>query len=639
MGDARDPWWAFVSSHTQPTAVARAGALLAANDPYRRALGAWVPTAPGVTAPEGVSDVLVVARPIPGLDVLVATAEPTVSIDYRRAFTHALSPILFTDPEGRILDANESFCRLVGWDREYLIGRSSDFLTLPEDVELTPRSLDRARTGEAPTDRYVKRYRRRDGRVITVEVSRSAIYDDEGALRYTVVSERDVTEERQLNARLAYGALHDPLTGLANRALLDERLAQSRARLARERRSGAVLMIDLDEFKDVNDTHGHLVGDHLLAAVARRLESVARAGDTLARYGGDEFLYLAEGVAGDDGARRVAERVREALSRPFRVLGVSVTPGVSIGVATWGPDGGNDGVVEAADLALYEAKRRGRGTIVAFTDELRTRAVDHLSRFADVRAALARGEIKMHFQPLVTTATGTVVGFEALLRWRHPTRGVLEPRDILARLEGSEVELSLGTFTIERAVAFAGRLSTVDGVEPFVTVNLSDAQFRDPALTTRLARALEVHAVAPARLIVEVAEADILRDVAASITTMGELSTIGVGLAIDHFGAGLASLVHLLHLHPAMIKLDPAFLRQGPLEHGDVVLDSLVEFGGRYATWVLAEGVETTEELSRLRALECPFGQGFLFAPALPEDDAARVVGRPLLDPGHSASE
>jgi diguanylate cyclase (GGDEF)-like protein/PAS domain S-box-containing protein len=409
---------------------------------------------------------------------------------FRLAFEENMAPMICTDLEDRIIATNDAFCQMVGYSKAELLGNDSKLFTFPEDIGITEESHRRATSGDGAPSRYTKRYLRKDGRVIFAEVSRSPARDAQGRTLYFIISERDITEERALTARLSHQALHDPLSGLANRALFLDRLAQAHARVVRQGGTGAVLLLDLDDFKGVNDTHGHLIGDQLLVAIARRLEQVARSSDTLCRFGGDEFLYLADGLATPQEAEQVAQRLLEAFAEPFNVAGVRIGQHASIGVVVWDATR-NDytAIIQDADVALYEAKRLGKGHHVLFTPGMHQQAVSHFAIVQDLRHALAAGEISMHYQPIVDLTITGVVGFEALMRWEHPERGQVPPVGLhptwpnratsswnWARSPSSEAAAAASTWKADEP----------EELRPYVTVNLSAHQFRDPGLVSMI---------------------------------------------------------------------------------------------------------------------------------------------------------
>jgi len=551
---------------------------------------------------------------------------------FRLAFEENMAPMIFSDLEDLAIAVNEAFCQMVGFTKEELLGHDSRQFTYPEDVGITEKTHLRLTSGEVDQVRYVKRYLRKDGRTVVSEVSRSAARDAAGSTLYFVASERDITEERALSAQLSHQALHDPLTGLANRALFEDRLSQAQERAVRLGGLGAVLLIDLDDFKCVNDTHGHFIGDQLLAAIAYRLGQVTRSSDTLCRFGGDEFLYLAEGLASPTESEQVATRLLDVLAKPFLITGTHIAQHASIGIVVWdGSSKDSSEVIKDADVALYEAKRAGKGHHVVFAPSMHDQAANRLTTIQELRDSFRSGEISMHYQPIIDLATSEVVGFEALMRWRHPERGWISPSLFLPLAEQSDLILELGCFALREAVATASSWEphgAQDG-RPYVSVNFSAHQFHDPGLVSMIEHALAQSGLAPERLVIEITESVALLDVAKTISVVEHLNRLGIGLALDDFGTGFASLSHLVLLHPRFIKIDQSFVRpRHESVHNDTLLEAIVSLGNKLNMTMLAEGIETPGQLERLRHPGCELGQGYLFSPAVPADEVASVLGR-----------
>jgi len=308
---------------------------------------------------------------------LAEQARHEAELQFRLAFEDNMAPMIITNLEDCIVRANDAFCQMVGRSRQELLGFDSKPFTHPEDVGITEASHERIMQNNVSHVRYEKRYIHRDGRVIFAEVSKSPVIDEDGEVRYFIISERDITEEKALTAELSFQALHDPLTGLANRALFEDRLNLTLSRLKRTGGSFALLLIDLDDFKNVNDAFGHLVGDTLLIEVAKRFETVTRDTDTLCRFGGDEFLYLAEGWSDERGPQGVAQRLIDTLNEPFDVADVKIMQRATIGLAVWDAQNVDRAdVIRHADMALYQAKRSGKGGYALFGGELSTGATD-----------------------------------------------------------------------------------------------------------------------------------------------------------------------------------------------------------------------------------------------------------------------
>ncbi len=560
---------------------------------------------------------------------------------FRLAFEANAAPMLFTDLEDRVIDVNDAFCRMVGRRREEIVGRETRPFTHPEDATLTREWRRRITAGEVDEARYLKRYVHRDGRVVSAEITRSAARDERGRILYFVSAERDVTEESLRAARLSHQALHDPLTGLANRTLLEDRLAQAFSRAARQGGCGAILLIDLDDFKQVNDTYGHLAGDALLEAVARRLTGVARASDTLARFGGDEFIYLAEGLASPAEAEAVARRFRDALAAPFALEDTTCRQRASIGVAVFdGTEGSAHEVLREADLALYEAKNRGKSCYVLFTAALGEEAATSRSLARDLRDALESGDLEVRFQPVVDLVSLAVVGFEALVRWDHPIRGAVASDQLRACLDEGDLAAAVSAYTLEVALEAArGWPTQVDSERPYLGVSVSGRQFLHPGFVTLVDAALARHGIDAARLVVEVSEDVALGDAEGCAAVATALRTLGVRVALDGFGTGVTSLGMLADLAPDVIKVDVSFVREAVASPAATpMLQTILDHAARLDLGVLVEGVEDEAILSRVRALGARYGQGFHFAPAL-DAATARAVAREGLGALQSTSD
>ena len=552
---------------------------------------------------------------------------------FRLAFEDNMAPMIFTDLDDRVIAANDAFCTMIGFEREEIIGRDSTPFTYPEDVGITEESHRRVTRGEIGQSRYVKRYLRKDGRLIYVEVLRSPARDAEGNILYHVISERDITDERALAAQLSHQALHDTLTGLANRALFNDRLEQAHSKMVREGTMCAVLLLDLDDFKGVNDSLGHLAGDQLLISVARRLEQVTRSSDTLCRFGGDEFLYLAEGLNSAKDAEYAAKRLLDALLEPFFLSGTQIQQHASIGVVVWNASTSETTeFVQDADVALYEAKREGKNRFVFFTPTMHQQAVNRFTLVQELRQALHAGDLSMHYQPIFELATTRIVGFESLMRWHHATRGWVPPSVFIPAAEQSELILELGYFALREAVAAAASWDALglDATNLYVTVNLSARQFHDPALVSMIEQVLSDNGFARERLVIEITESVTLLNVTETMIVMEQLSRLGISFALDDFGTGFSSLSYLALLQPKIIKVDQSFVSPSiERARNKVLLEAIISLGHKLTMTMLAEGIETTAQLERLRQVGCELGQGFLWSPGVPKDEIPALLARP----------
>jgi diguanylate cyclase (GGDEF)-like protein/PAS domain S-box-containing protein len=564
----------------------------------------------------------------------LASAEALANSEqrFRLAFENNMAGMIFVDLEDRILAVNDAFCQMAGRDRQEIIGKDSAPFTHPEDRGITEEAHRRLTSGEADQVSYTKRYLKNDGRVIDVEVSKSPARDATGRTSYFVTSVRDITQERALSAQLSHQALHDRLTGLANRVLFEDRLSQAHGRAVRQGGWGAVLLLDLDDFNGVNDTFGHLVGDQLLVAVARRFEEVARSSDTLCRFGGDEFLYLAEGLTSPAQAEEAAEGLLGVLAEPFFLVGGHLEQHASIGVVVFdGTSTDCSGLIQAADAALYEAKRQGKGRHVLFTPAMRQQAVSRFALVQELGYSLQSGEISMHYQPIVDLITSEVVGFEALMRWQHPERGQVPPDVFIPLAEQSDLIFELGSRALRDAVTEA-RSWEGAGARwswPFVTVNLSARQFHDPDLVSMIERTLTASGLEPQRLLLEITESVALVDVVGATSVIERLNRLGVAIALDDFGTGYSSLSYLALLRPQIIKIDRSFVSPSKAStRNDTLLEAIVSLGQKLDMTVLAEGIETPGQLQQLRHLGCELGQGYLFSPAVPAPEVATMLDR-----------
>ena len=416
-------------------------------------------------------------------------------------------------------------------------------------------------------------------------------------------------------------ALHDPLTGLPNRVLFTDRLEQALEQaLAHAHRDGTtvgVLFCDLDQFKLVNDTLGHEAGDELLSEVAPRLAAALRGGDTVARFGGDEFGVLVEGATSVRAVTRAAERIAQALSSPFVVRGrehfVSASVGIAIGTGSEGPEA----LIRDADLAMYRAKERGRGRYEIFDQLMRSRAVDYLRTENELRQALERDELRVHYQPVISLGTGTVAGFEALVRWEHPERGMIPPGEFIPVAEESDLIVDIGDRVLEIACADAARWHRERPDERPVTisVNISARQLADRSLPERVRWVLARTGLEPVSLSLEVTETMLVDEHESPVDRCNSLKLLGVGLVLDDFGTGFSSLGYLQRLPFDQLKIDRTFVeRIGSDETGAAIVEGVIRIAEALGLGVVAEGIETPEQLAAVSDLGCHFGQGYLFA-------------------------
>ena len=551
---------------------------------------------------------------------------------FRLTFESNVDGIVLVDLQDRVLKANPAFCAMVGYDNSDLVGIDAAPITHPDDQPVGARVHASLLSGEIDQASFTKRYVRRDGGILWVDVQKAPAHDDAGAIEYFVCSVRDVTRQHTLTSQLSHQALHDPLTGLANRRLFEQRLQSALSQPCTPGASTAVVLLDLDNFKGVNDTLGHAVGDELLVTVAHRLLHTARPGDTVARFGGDEFLYLAEGLASPSEADELASRLRAVLTGTFLLSGHRVSQRVSLGVAVCcagaedrGLDAGE--LIGRADIALYEAKRLGKGLAIVFAPGMAERVSSQFSLGQQLERALEHGQLRLHYQPIAHLDTGLLAGFEALMRWQHPALGWVPPDRFIPVAEQTDLIVELGDFALRQALADAAAWAATGpgAAVPHVAVNLSARQLHATDLEATVAHELDAAGLAAERLVLEVTESTVLRDAGAAAIVLERLRTMGVGIALDDFGTGYSSLSSLAALRPTILKVDRSFVSGTPLDEAAItMLKAMVSLGHDLGTVVVAEGIETAEQLRVLHDAGCDLGQGYLFAPALPAADLHR---------------
>jgi diguanylate cyclase (GGDEF)-like protein len=481
--------------------------------------------------------------------------------------------------------------------------------------------------------RYERELRRVDGALRTVAWTTRLVRDEHGTVTGSVSSGSDVTERRAAAEQIAHLANHDAVTGLPNRRLFGEQLDLALARAARQDTAVALLYLDLDDFKLVNDSLGHSAGDRLLVKVSRRLRARTRSADLLARHGGDEFLVLLGDLdpeTAEDDARVAARGLLDALAAPFIVSGAEFHVGGSVGISLLPADSRDaETLLRHADAAMYQAKRDGRDQVRLY-DPDRGEPLARLSMTSRLRQAIADEQLVLHYQPIVDPATGETLAFEALVRWQDPIRGLIMPADFVAFAEETGIIDRLGDLVLELVVRQRVRWRE-EGFEPTIHLHLSPRELRAPDFVERVISRLARHAIDPATIVVEITETAAMQDPARVGPLLDELAAAGVRIAIDDFGAGHSSLSRLIALPVHLLKIDRSFLARSPDDPAAAaILEAVIALARSLDMQAVAEGVETAEQLEQLVRLGCPLVQGYrLGKPAPAAEMAPFLTGRP----------
>ncbi|MDQ3762861.1 MAG: EAL domain-containing protein [Actinomycetota bacterium] len=563
---------------------------------------------------------------------------------FRAMFTEAAIGIGIGDLEGNITDANPALLRMFGYTLEELTQFNVRSMIHPEDAASVWQAYDELIRGERDHFRTEKRYYRGDGSEIWTDLTVSLVRDESGAPAYQVALLEDVSERRRLQARLEYLAYHDPLTELANREKVNEWLGRVFAGPADQRRVG-LCFLDLDGFKVVNDSLGHDVGDQLLRTVASRLTRCCGPGQLVARMGGDEFVILMEDTAGEADVIALADKVLAAMTAPIRIGDHELTVTTSIGVverpvAETTPED----LMKAADITLYQAKADGKARYATFDQNRNDSEVARFTLSATMLAAVDREEFFLDYQPLVDLADRSLLGVEALVRWRHPTYGLLGPEQFIDLAEETGSIVQLGHWVLAQACQQSRAWHDIFGdAAPFVSVNLAPRQLHEPALVADVAKILDDNGLDPSNLQLELTEQALMGDEAGALKALTNLHGMGVRIAIDDFGTGYWNLPYLRQLPMHELKLAGSFavgLRSPEPDLVDQrIVATLVDLAHALDLTVTAEGIETHAQLERFRAAGCDAGQGSLFAPpgAAEQIDALLRAASPLCDVGREA--
>jgi diguanylate cyclase (GGDEF)-like protein/PAS domain S-box-containing protein len=516
---------------------------------------------------------------------------------------------------------------LLGHPVDDLLGRTFEWLTHPDDMARSRALFIKVVVGGRGTRvSYECRFRHADGRWRQVESVMTNLLDDPDVAAI-VSNSRDVTDRRALEQQLSHQAFHDTLTGLANRDLFLDRVAHALDRADRDAGPVAVMFVDVDDFKMVNDSLGHHLGDEVLVAVGERLRAATRTGDTVARIGGDEFALLLDSGEMPAAAEVVAGRIASHLSTPINTATEEISVQVSIGIALGQPpDDEPGGLLRDADLAMYLAKRNGKGRFEMFHPAMHEEAVRRLETAADLRRALTAGLFEVFYQPIVNVDSAATIGAEALVRWRHPSRGLVSPDEFIPVAESTGLIVPLGKWVLAEACRRVQSWKDVGVVDDafYVSVNLSARQLQDPGLLDDVAFVLGETGLAAGVVVLEVTESIIMDDLESALECLHALKGLGLRLAIDDFGTGYSSLSYLRTFPMDVVKIDKSFIDRVAVDsEGAALVRGMIDLSSALGLATIAEGVEGEEQLVVLRQFGCDSVQGYLFAPPMPADDFA----------------
>ncbi len=567
---------------------------------------------------------------------------PDDSISARDVLEAAPDALVIVDDQGLILQLNGPTEQLFGYPRAALLGRPIETL-IPlryraahvDHRAAYQEELRRRPMGDGP-ELYGLRS---DGIEFPVEISLSPLNTRRGPL--VIAAIRDISarkraeaershliRERALYAEISRLAQHDALTGLPNRSLLHDRLASAIASADRHSHQLAVLFLDLDRFKHVNDSLGHVAGDQLLREVANRLSESVRATDTVCRQGGDEFVILLSEVQHRDDVAAAAGKIVAAVNGPHRVGKRALHVTVSVGIAVYPEDGGDaDALIKNADIAMYYAKDHGRDQFQFFEQEMNTRIIERQALEGSLRVAIERREFLLHYQPKVDLETGAITGAEALVRWRHPDRGLLQPGRFVPVAEDSGLIVPIGQWVLREACRQAREWQKA-GLEPVpLAVNISALEFRSRGFLERVRAVLDESRLDPRLLELEVTETVLMESVGATAGVLHHLKDMGLSLAVDDFGTGYSSLSYLMQFPIDALKVDQSFVREITAHgEGSPIITAVIALGKSLRQRVIAEGIEKPEQLAFLQAQRCEEGQGFHFSRPLPPEQFAALL-------------
>ncbi len=569
------------------------------------------------------------------------------SEQWHRLLVNTSPDVIYTlDARGAFTYVNDSIERTLGYAPAELIGKDYLVLVPPGEVDNARWRLNERRTGERATRNHELQLKRKEDLLsalsehasadhVVVELSAMGMYRAVDADHREFLGSygvaRDISERKEAEATIAFQAYHDLLTGLPNRALFKDRLGQAIVHAKRHSQTLATLFLDMDRFKVVNDTLGHLVGDGLLQAVAQRLRGSLREGDTLSRIGGDEFMLLLPHIRGRDNAAYIAEKILTSLKQPFHVEGHEIFVGISIGIAVFPDDGDTiESLVKHADIAMYHAKDSGRNDYKFFTSDLQNSFNGRLAVENEMRHALEKHQFEVYYQPQVAIADQRIRGMEALIRWNHPSRGMVPPNEFIPIAEDCGLITPINEWVLAAACrqAILWREASLPPIT--MAVNLSARQIEHPQFVEKFTQCMRENGMAGQGLEIEITESTLMRDMDGSIEKLRKLADLGVEISIDDFGTGYSSLSYLKKLPIHTLKIDRSFIHDlnGHINNGSTIVAGITAMAKGLNLNVVAEGVETRAQLDYLSSLGCDAYQGFLFSRPVAVDKATDLLAR-----------
>jgi diguanylate cyclase (GGDEF)-like protein/PAS domain S-box-containing protein len=544
-----------------------------------------------------------------------------------RALEQTADTVMITDRDGVIEYVNPAFERITGYAATDMLGRRPNLLNSGKQSPDFYRAMwERILRGEVFSEVFVNRSRA--GTLFYEQKTITPLRDGSGEITHFVATGRDISERIEFEERLRYLAQHDTLTTLPNRAQLLDRLQAILAAARAQARMVAVLFLDLDRFKNINDTLGHDVGDSLLLELGQRLHQHLRTHDNIARFGGDEFVIVMDQITAPDDPGMLAERILDTLTSPFDVAGSRLHVGASIGISLFPSDGeDSSSLLKNADAAMYRAKEAGGGTYQYYSPDMGAHAFRRLTLENNLRQALERSEFVLHYQPQVEAHSGRIIGCEALLRWQHPEQGLMSPAEFIPLLEETGLIVPVGRWVLETACAQLAAWQREGHHAIVLAVNIASRQFQEPGLAALVGELLQRHAIQPRQLELEITESTLMRHIATTADTLDTLAQLGVRIALDDFGTGYSSLSYLRRFPIDTLKVDRSFVRDIPGDADDTAIArAIIALAQSLHLHVIAEGVETRDQLTFLCDLGCESMQGYLFSRPVPAEAFARLL-------------